>query len=358
MKKYKLVVSDFHVGPGQLQDDGEVNPLEDFIFDPRFVGFLEYYSTDEFKRAEVELILNGDFLNTLQVDFQERYPTEISESVAVEKVKRIFAGHPELFDALKNWAAVPRHRITYIIGNHDPAVHWPAVKDEINRRLETEVNYPGFSCAFDGIWVEHGHQYTAANRFDPGRIFTKNKSGEVVLNLPWGCLWVIEFLNRVKKERTYIDRIQPFGRYLALATVFDPRFALKAMFWLLYFFVKDRLSRGKWHDLSEIKRTWDIIVGLSIIPKLDKDARRILARPGYHTVIFGHNHQPAFRRYGHEKLYVNTGTWNDIIHLDVENLGRQRRMTYALIEYQEKKRPRTRLKIWKGTRQTEEDVIF
>ncbi len=356
-RKVKLVVSDFHVGSGQLFDDGTVNPLEDFIFDGRFIGFLDHYSTEEFRRAEVELILNGDFVNTLQVDYLEDFPTEIDEEMALAKVDKIFSGHPEMFDALRRFASVGNHKLTYIFGNHDPAVHWPAVRGDLNRRLDTEMNFPGFSYRFDGVWVEHGHQYTAANRFDPGRIFKKTRGGKVVLNLPWGCLWVIEYLNEVKRERTYIDRVQPFGRYLALAMLFDPRFAFGAVGKLVYFFFKQRLSEGKWKDRKELKKTMEILADLSIIPTLDRDARKILQKPGYHTAIFGHNHQPAYRRYGREKLYINTGTWNDIIHLDIQNLGRQRRMTYAFIDYQDKK-PVTRLKIWKGTRQPEENVIF
>jgi len=358
MKRYKLVVSDFHIGTGQLQDDGEVNPLEDFIFDSRFMSFLEYYSSNDFKKAEVELILNGDFLNTLQVDYHEEFPAEVTEDVAVEKIRKIFAGHPELFDALAAFAAAPSRRVTYVYGNHDPALLWPAVREEFNKRLGSEIHYPGFSYVFDGIWVEHGQQYTAANRIDPARLFIKSKRGEVILNLPWGCLWVIEYLNPIKKKRTYIDRIRPFGRYLFLALFFDPRFAVPAVAKLAHFFFKQQLSHGKWKQWSEIRRTWEILINLSIIPLLGKYARKILARPGHHTVIFGHTHQPAFRRYGREKLYVNTGTWNDIIHLDFQNLGRTRRMTYALIDYPDKQRPRTRLKIWKGTHLTEEDVIF
>lgn len=357
MKRYKLVVSDFHIGSGQLLEDGEVNPLEDFIFDSRFIGFLDYYSTDRFKRAEVELILNGDFLNTLQVDYREEFSRDISERVAVEKVRKIFRGHPELFDALIRFAATSNHRIAYIVGNHDPALHWPAARQEFDRRLDAEVYYPDFKYVFDGIWVEHGQQHSAANRFDPDRLFV-GTGEEKVLNLPWGCLWVIEYLNVIKQQRTYIDRVQPFGRYIFLALFFDTPFALSAIGRLIAFFIKEQLSRGKWKSRLELKKTWDLLTQLTIIPHLGKDARKILARPGYHTVIFGHSHQPAFRRYGRDKIYINTGTWNDIIHLDIQNLGRQRRMTYAFIDYPDKRKPRARLKIWKGTHLPEEDVIF
>jgi UDP-2,3-diacylglucosamine pyrophosphatase LpxH len=359
MKKYKLVISDFHIGSGQLGVDGEVNPLESFIFDSRFIGFVEYYKDKKYKLANVELILNGDFLNTLQVDYREKYPTNISEEVAVEKVKKIFDGHPEIFDALKYFARTPNHTITYIVGNHDPAILFPRVREEINNRLDTEVNFPGFNYKFDGVWVEHGSQYTAANRFNPNRLFVKMKDGSEVLNLPWGAVWVIDYLNVVKKERPYIDRVQPFGRYLTFALIFDPFFAVPATIKLGAFFLRERFSNYRWKDPSEIRRTFHMLKQFSIVPRLSPEARKILSWPKYHTVIFGHNHQPAFRRYGKEKLYVNTGTWNDITHLEIQNLGRSRRLTYAFIDYPEDMdRPRVRLKVWKGTHLTEEDVIF
>ncbi len=358
MERYKLVISDFHIGTGLLAEDGSLNPLEYFIFDPRLIAFFDYYSSGHYKHADVELILNGDFLNTLQVDFQERYPTEISEEVAINKLRKIVDGHPEVFDAMRRFAKTSHHRITYIVGNHDPGILWPGVREELGRILEAEINFAGFNYTFDGIWIEHGHQYHPSNRFDVDNLFTKNAVGEDILNLPWGCLWVIEFLNQAKKERVYVDRIQPFRRYLLLGVVFDPFFGIPAITRLALHFLRNRLRKQNLADKAERKRTLEILRNMTVVPKLENTARRILARPGYHTVIFGHNHQAAYRRFGKEKLYVNTGTWNDIIHLDIQNLGRQRRMTYAFIDYPDKKRPRVKLKIWKGTQLVEEDVIF
>ena len=221
-KKYKLVISDFHIGSGRLDLDGGINRLESFILDSRFAGFLEYYSKRDFGRSEVELIINGDFLNTLQVDYREEYTTNISEEVALQKVAKIFDGHPELFQALADFAHTPNHSITYLYGNHDPAIMWPAVRDDIEERLDCEISWPGFRYRFDGVWVEHGNQYAPANRFNPNKLFVEYKKGDKVLNLPWGCIWVIDYLNVIKKERSYIDRVQPFGRYLALGVFLDP----------------------------------------------------------------------------------------------------------------------------------------
>jgi UDP-2,3-diacylglucosamine pyrophosphatase LpxH len=357
MKKIKLVISDFHIGKGRFLEDGTINTLEDFIYDEKFIQFLDYYSQGEFEDCNVELIINGDFLNTLQVDYAEKFPEAITERIALEKVRQIFEGHPELFDAMKRFAQVPDHSITYISGNHDPVVHWQGVREFIEERLQANVKFPSFSCAFDGIYIEHGNQHAAANYFDPNRLFLSRGFPEPILNLPWGCLFVIKYLNRIKQKRPYVDKVRPFGRYLLAALFFDTGFATRAILRLALFFLSQQYV---WLTYNR-KRLVDVLrifKEISIIPNLEGPARGIMKKERYHTVIMGHNHQAAFRRLGKNKLYVNTGTWNDIIHLEIANLGRQRRMTYAYIEYDGEGRPQTRLKIWKGTRLVEEDVIY
>jgi UDP-2,3-diacylglucosamine pyrophosphatase LpxH len=358
MPKIKLVVSDFHVGRGRLMPDGGINLLEEFIFDSRFMDFLDYYSHDEFRRAEVELILNGDFMNTIMVDFDEEYPRILTEAANVEKVRKILDGHAEMFDALSGFAQAPNHSVVYIAGNHDPAIHWPAVRRLLQDRLGSEILFPGFSYSFDGVWVEHGHQHVAANRFDQDHLIIRAKElEEPILNLPWGCFFVIDYLNPIKRKRSYVDRVQPFSRYLLSAYLLDTGFALSASFRLLSFVLSHQFEKHKWHS-TPLRNTLDMIRQISIIPDLEKNGREILKSGSYHTVIMGHNHQPSYRKVGRNKLYVNVGTWNDIIHLDLENLGRQRRTTYGYIEYEKGGRISTHLKLWKGRHMVEEDMIF
>jgi len=357
LRKVKLVISDFHIGRGRWLEDGSLNPLEQFIYDEKFIEFLDYYSSGDYRRADVELIINGDFLNTIQVDYDERLPDALTEAGSLEKVRLIVEGHPEIFDALRRFAHTPHHSITYIFGNHEPALLWKSVQQYLEEVLETKIRFPGFSYIFDGIYVEHGQQYHAINRFDPNRLFLSKGLKEPIINLPWGSFFVIKYLNQLKLKRPHIDRVQPFGRYLFLSLVFDPWFAVPSIIKLIFFFFRQHLD---WHPerKNPILTSLSILRDLSLNPPLERYARQILSRGHYHTVIFGHNHQPAYRKLGKNQLYVNTGTWNDLIHLDLANLGRQRRMTYAYIEYNRQGVPQTRLKIWKGTRLVEEDVIF
>src|SRR5687768_1183931 len=115
LKKIKLVISDLHLGKGRILDDGGNNSLEEFYFGDKLVEFIHYYSTGMFRDYEVELIINGDFLNFLQVDYRGHYLTVITESIALEVLKAIVHGHEKVFKALAEFATKPNHSITYVV---------------------------------------------------------------------------------------------------------------------------------------------------------------------------------------------------------------------------------------------------
>src|SRR5207248_667068 len=97
-RRYKVVVSDFHLGKGRYFRDGSQNILEDFIYDREFAEFLDYHRSGTFADAEVELILNGDILNLLQIDTYGVHTHLITERSVVRAVEKIVAGHPEFFE--------------------------------------------------------------------------------------------------------------------------------------------------------------------------------------------------------------------------------------------------------------------
>jgi predicted phosphodiesterase len=67
-----------------------------------------------------------------------------------------------------------------------------------------------------------------------------------------------------------------------------------------------------------------------------------------HTLIVGHSHSPRMRALPSGKLLVNTGTWMDMINLDLRHLGQASGLTYALIEYSDEGKPQTSLMRWRG----------
>jgi UDP-2,3-diacylglucosamine pyrophosphatase LpxH len=355
-RRIKLVISDLHLGRGRSLDGGATNSLEEFFFGPRLAEFFNYYCSGEYRDCEVELIINGDFLNFLQVDYRGHFLTVITESVSLEKIKNIVAGHPEVFQALKNFAAFPGRSISYVVGNHDQCMLWPATRSYLDEVLQTSIKYKNLVYFFDGIHIEHGHMHEAANRFDPKKFFLKKNLPEPILNLPFGSHFFIDFVLKLKQVHPHVDKVRPFKRMLRWALVNEFWFTVKSTLQLTKYFV-DAVFKSDPRRQFPIGRVLKVIAESAVFPDLSEAARRILNDERVHTVIFGHTHVYQYRQWGAGKEYFNTGTWTDITSLDISSLGKITKLTYVLLEYPDDgSRPRGRLKEWRGYHRIEEDV--
>ncbi len=362
MKNIKVVVSDFHLSEGKMLPDGTTNPLEEFHFDEKFKEFLHYYSSGEYVNHDVELIINGDFLNFIQTNYKGHHLTAITESISLFKLEVIVKGHPEVFQAMSHFASRPNHRITYIVGNHDQGMLWAKTREYLNDVLGTEVNYKNMVYYFDGVHIEHGHMYEAANRFDPKKFFLKKNLPEPILNLPFGSHFFIDYVMKLKQQNPHIDKVRPFYNFLRWGLFFDTWFLLKALSKLFWYFLQAAIykdSRKAW----SIKQLFKIFIEGAIFPDLSSAARKILNDERVHTVVFGHSHVYQYRKWGTNKEYFNTGTWTEVTSLDTSSLGKITKLTYVLIEYIEPEdgsapRPRGRLKEWHGYHRIEEDVVI
>ncbi len=353
---YKLVVSDFHIGKGAFLPDGSRNPLEDFFFDGKFTEFLEYHRTGSFADAEVELIVNGDFFNHLQIDTRERHPDIISEKVALRRTNEILQGHRPLFDEMRRFCQTPGHRITFLLGNHDPGLLFPSVRQRLNECLGAPVLVKNDSYRFDGVHIEHGHQFFADNAYNTGRYFLEKGLPEPIVNLPWGSFFVIHYLNKVRQERPYFCKIYPFRHYLRWALIHDTLFALRSIGRIAFYFLWLRFTRSPFRR-SSIGRTFRIIKEVGISPKIEREAKKILLTDREtRIVILSHSHYAAFRQVAPGKTYINTGLWNEQISLELSNQGRVVRLTYAQLTYDEKGIPHPSLKEWKGHHRIIEDI--
>ncbi|HKY62585.1 MAG TPA: metallophosphoesterase [bacterium] len=358
LKKLKLVVSDFHLGKGRHLPDGSPNLLEDFNADRQFVEFLDYYMNGSHHRADVELILNGDFFNLLQIDYRNRFSDVITESDALHKTMSILKGHPGLFDKLAEFSRLAHHSVTFVLGNHDPGLLWEGVREAVRLRLGGAVKFVMEAYEFDGVHVEHGNQYQADNRYDREHYFLSEGLPEPIINLPFGSFFVIHYLNELKKERPYIDKVHPFAMYKRWALLHDTWFAIRSALKVAYWFIKFLITPNPARKLS-----WRQILGIlrqtTVHPRLHKEAERILmSREENRIVVFGHTHQHLYMRFKPGKEYFNTGTWNEKISLEVGSLGRFLRLTFVQIDYDDKKIPHGSLKEWKGHTNVIEELVF
>ena len=357
-KKIKLVTSDMHLSSGPFLD-GKINPHEDFHFDPEFVEFLDYFSTGNYgDECEVELILNGDVLDFLNVPFHGEFPEEITESMALEKLQAIFAGHPEVTKALQRFIRRKGKRIIYNIGNHDAEFFFSKVRalfcetiaganpsrDKIWVNADEEfIEYP------EGIRIHHGNQFEAVHTLNYKNPFLADIDGGPILALPWGSVYVLKIINRLKWERDYLDKVKPAKRYFLIGLIFDPFFMLKFFFLSAFYFFHTRFIYSPrrratiWNTIKIMRQEITPFFGL------EGNAHEILEKnPQVHTIIFGHTHGPMQRIFRDGRTYINTGTWTKMINLDFPNLGTSMRLTFAFVQYDEGGKPKASLEEWYG----------
>ena len=352
-KHLKIVISDCHLGTGATLSDGGINPIEDFRKDDKFVEFLEFYSSGEHKDDEVELVINGDFFDMLQARTTTATPYEIIESIAVYKIRRILRGHPKVVSALRDFCGKPHKRVKMIWGNHDAGLWWPKVRAELHRSISPLLEISLDPYEFDGVRIEHGHQYEILNQFDLENMFIE-RNGRKILNYPFGSFFVGGFLARLKTKRNYITQVVPFNKFIRWALIFDFWFAVTHGFQALWFFFKMRFI---FHPLrfARFSKTIKIFFEIFHRPDFSELAPGIIKNHGCKILLMGHDHRPTHRHYRDGSQYVNTGTWTDIISFEAGTLGRMSRPTYALIEFPpgvapgQGLLPQVSLRVWKGT---------
>jgi UDP-2,3-diacylglucosamine pyrophosphatase LpxH len=359
-RKIKVITSDMHLSAGRFLD-GIQNPHEDFFFDREFCEFLDYFSTGLYgDGCEVQLILNGDVFDFLNVPHQGDFPDIINSELAVERLKAIFAGHPEVTEGLRRFAGHPGKSILYNVGNHDLDFFFPAVREEFCRTLGGEgwtrdkvwVNTETEYLEYDGIQVHHGNQFEAVHAANYQQPFVKENLPEPILYLPWGSVYVIKIINRLKWEVDHIDKVKPAKLFMLFGLFVHPIVIIKLFLFSTFYFLNTRF-------VFNPKRRATIANTLAIMKEeitpfygLEDDARLILDQnPGVHTVIFGHTHGPMQRYYPDGKTYINTGTWTRMINLDFRQLGQNSKLTFAYVEYGESGQPRATLEEWLGHHQ-------
>ncbi len=355
MGKTKLVISDFHLADGQ--ESGLLNPWENFHHDAKLAELLRYYSTDYYEDEDVELVINGDFFDLLQVRYDGGFPHEITERIGVAKLKAVLDGHPRAVQALAEFVASPGKRITVIPGNHDFELYFPACRRLFSERVCGRAEDPRMQFVvdrdhyeFDGVQIHHGMQFEAMNRFDWRRLVHVRGHEEPILNIPFGSVFILRVLNVMKEKRPYVDRVHPFSLYLMGALLFDTGFALRLIALSLWVFLDARIFAlfRRPRDVS-LLQTFELLLDYRAFPNFENQVRRLMQRnPHVHTVILGHTHLAKVRRFGRGRIYVNTGTWTDLISLDLARPGLSRELTYAVIEYPPEGPPTTALHAWRG----------
>jgi len=360
MRKIKLVISDCHLSAG-LHFESEKNPHEDFFFDEEMVAFFDFFSTGpNGDGTEVELIINGDYLDFLNVPYRGEFEEVITEQFALYKLECIMAGHPKVMDALKRFVSRPGKTITYNIGNHDADLFFPKVRERFIRGIDPDGKFPSDKVKINhetplidiegGVQIHHGNQFEAVHFFNYDKPLLSEGLAQPVLNIPWGSFYVLKIVNRFKWEREYVDKVRPIKAMFLWGILFDTWFTLKFMILSAFYFLKTRFIYSP-QRRSRFTVTLKIFKqeSTTFLQDLEKDARALLdAQPHVHTVIMGHTHHPMFKTYPDGKAYINTGTWTRMINLDLRGIGSGYRLTFAYIEYDKSGKAHASLQQWVG----------
>ncbi len=365
MRVIRVVVSDLHLTTGIRR--GELNPFEDFVYDDRFAELLEYYDAVGGNETDVELILNGDIFDLLKVEIEDKWPLEVTPEIAAEKLRRCLEGHPRFVNAIRKFIERDRRRVIYLPGNHDLDMWFSSCHDMFLRyvapgRLAEKVRFITSSDTYhlpEGIQILHGHQLERIHRVDYNAMTSKRKDGTEVLKLPWGSRWIIEVLNPAKIERPHVDRVAPLGRFLVASFFLDTRFAIRFYWRVSIYFLRTRIfTIAAWRErIRNMPRIFK--EELFALGGYDEAAIRLLSQMrGVHTLIVGHSHQPRYRQLPSKKLLVNTGTWIPMINLDLQHLGQDTGLTYAVIETNDDGQAITSLLRWRGTSQPFEVIPY
>ncbi len=400
-RQIKFVLSDLHLGAGFA---AEGNSLEDFHSDDVFHSLIERWIREsETKQADVELIFAGDVFEFLQVpalpagelfDPTKDYPINLyidsSQKGSEAKLQTIIAGHPTFFQALQSFLTPnsPRRTITFIKGNHDVNLHWPGVQHHIRKALAAEGEDRGACVRFaerrisrQGLYIEHGHQYTERVNRWPDFEEPHDLSAPDQLYLPPGSRFVCRFFNALERELFWLDGVKPLTALIWYLFALDTPLAIRALGILLketprlvwdalpirpslstileaQDHVNGVVSDEEYtqqldHDLHKrstfltalesVLSLYDLSATAELMPQLSfqdhatvpralrsqraqqetlaKVAQAKFDQEDAHVVVFGHTHAPCTQEIAQGRTYLNCGTWTWRQDFDGENIN-------------------------------------
>lgn len=338
LKKLILVISDLHLSAGKTIK-GKRNLLEDFHYDNELVDFLNYYSAGDYENVEVELVINGDFLDFLAVPYVEFYDDEFwSETAALAKLRMIMSAHLGVLEALKRFLSKPLKKVVYIIGNHDAEFVFDSLKEEFLtffgefRKNIILSNSISTHVPVKGVCIQHGHQYERAHEFDQENSVIETLNGEKYFIPPWGSYYVTNVINKYKQERSFINSVRPIKHFIIHGILFDTFFTIRFILSNFYYFFMVRF----WHfymTKKSLRQVFEnIFRELELFQDYETLTRQFFDKNSQSRVlIVGHTHNPSLRIYNDGTVFINTGTWTRMVNLDLGKWSHDNVLTYAKI---------------------------
>lgn len=310
--------SDIEMGAGGVRDD--------FPQSTWLAELMLAYCTGPFADVPLTLVFNGDTFDLLKTSLDdETFPTHIDEEIALQKLRRVSAAHPEFFTAVRQFLAhreAPR-RVAFVVGNHDPELTMPAVQREIRELCgepdPEQLAFPGLSMRIGDVHLEHGCQADPLFAFDPDALTLQHEDREL-LNLPWGSVALLEVAIPLTPLLYHHDRIKPRDELLERIPELK-RLLIGAFwrywtrdYWQRYFAEQDPLRRMSWTMLREV--VYRLATGAMDVSLNDTYHRLVKANDDVQVCIIGHSHEAGWHTRGRKKL-LQTGCFrNEFAMLD------------------------------------------
>ncbi len=344
IKKTILVISDLHLGAGLIVNKRK-NFLEDFHYDKELIEFIEYHGSMHYQEREVELIINGDFLDLLAVPFVPYFDDEFwSEEASLDKLKMIIAAHPGVFDALRNFLTYPNNRLVYILGNHDAELIFESLRQYLIDQFPKDdqfkfkilLNTDEVYIPEEGVVLKHGHEYELAHHYDEKNIAT-DVEGKKYFIPPWGSYYVTRVINKFKEGRDYINAVRPINKFMINGIIYDSLYTLRFGFANIFYFLMVRFvmifkqNKGIFEVLEHVKKEIMLFQNYEALTE-----EYVTTNADVHALIVGHTHDPIFREYDDGSVFINTGTWTKMYNLDFGKNFYGARLTFARVDVKEK----------------------
>jgi UDP-2,3-diacylglucosamine pyrophosphatase LpxH len=217
------VVSDLHLGDGHPEYETWRAPQQQ-----AWERLLQRIPVASAGAGLVELIINGDCFDFLMAT---PYLTTEDDTTAVDgvgKIGHIIAAHPDWFAALRTFLREQGRHVTFLIGNHDLELSFPAVRDRVRLALAAPPGAVRFCLRrayrpVADVEIEHGCQ------FDPWNVIPVLWEGNAALvaapedlesgrptaahlgprRLPWGSRYYGRVFRTIQQRFPYYDAFTP-----------------------------------------------------------------------------------------------------------------------------------------------------
>lgn len=344
LEKLILVISDLHLGAGAVVE-GRRNALEDFHSDQELVDFFKYYSVGDYSGTEVEIIINGDFLDLLAVPFVKCFDDEYwSEKASLEKLELILKAHPEVMEAIENFLKTKNKRLVYIIGNHDAELIFESLQqrflEEFDESVRSKITLSKDINTYNpapGVYLQHGHEYEQAHAFDAYDSIIESSKGDKYFIPSWGSYYVTHVVNKYKQERHHANAVRPIRNFLIHGLIFDTFFTLRFMIANFYYFMMVRFLHYFRLKLGLKKVIEECLNQLVLFQDFEDITQEFFKTYDEAKVlIVGHTHEPIFREFKDGTKFINTGTWTRMVNLDLGRQSQETQLTYAKVQINKK----------------------